>query len=114
MNRVALIVAGGHGVRMGSELPKQFLQLGDLPVVMHSIQAFVTYDPDIRILLVLPPSYEAKWAQLVSEFNFEIEIQCVTGGDTRFESVKNGLVHVSHDEIVAIHDGVRPLVSQSV
>jgi len=111
---VALIVAGGSGKRMQSETPKQFIEIAGLPVLMHTIKAFVSYTPDIRILVVLPENHIASWRKLISDFSFTINHTCVEGGRTRFQSVKNGLEYVTDRDVVAIHDGVRPLVSQNL
>ena len=109
-----IIVAGGIGNRMKSEIPKQFLLLGNRPILCHTIRRFYEFDAGISIILVLPENQFEYWAELCVEHDFQIEHQLVKGGDTRFDSVKNGLACISDDELVAIHDGVRPLVSQSV
>jgi 2-C-methyl-D-erythritol 4-phosphate cytidylyltransferase len=112
MKKYALIVAGGKGLRMGAEIPKQFLLLHGKPVLMHTIEAFATIT-DIRIVLVLPQSQMSYWQELNKEYSFSIPHTLVAGGDTRFQSVKNGLSAIS-DGMVAIHDGVRPIVSQEL
>lgn len=112
MQQFVIIVAGGSGTRMGSDVPKQFLKLADKPVLMHTLQKFYDFNSEISILLVLPQNQIEYWKQLVKEYNFLIEHTIVTGGETRFHSVKNGLHSISQTEgIVAIHDGVRPMVS---
>ena len=114
MKKIALIVAGGFGSRMKSEIPKQFMLLSGRPVLMHSISAFISFDKNISILLALPQNQIETWNKLCKEFSFNIEHQVVAGGETRFNSVKNGLALITDDNaLVAIHDGVRPLVSQS-
>lgn len=110
----AIIVAGGKGTRIRSAVPKQFLLLHQKPILMHTIQAFVDYSPEIQIVLVLPHDDIARWTALCSEYNFSIPVQVVMGGDTRFQSVRNGLAVVPEDGLVAIHDGVRPLVSADI
>ncbi len=110
MNSV-IIVAGGKGLRMGSEIPKQFLLLKSEPVIMHTIRVFYNWDNNCEIILVLPSSQQSYWQLLVKQYDFDIPIKITTGGKTRFESVKNGLLKSSGD-IVGIHDGVRPLVSE--
>lgn len=111
----ALIVAGGKGVRMGGELPKQFLPIGiGKPVLMYTIEAFYTYNADIRIILVLPASQQQLWDELCKEYNFTIPHLRVDGGETRFHSVKNALEYVEEGALVGVHDGVRPFVSQNV
>ncbi len=114
MNQYALIVAGGRGLRMGLELPKQFMELNGLPVLMHTLQAFHAIE-NISIVLVLPEDQFVFWKQLCAKHNFKIPHQLVLGGHTRFESVRNGLQVISDREsLVAIHDGVRPLISSKV
>lgn len=114
MKKIALIVAGGAGSRMKSVTPKQFMLLSGRPVLMHSISAFISYDKNISILLVLPQNQVETWNRLCEEFSFNIEHQIAEGGETRFNSVKNGLALITDEyALVAIHDGVRPLVSQS-
>jgi len=111
MNKYALVVAGGRGSRMGAEIPKQFLLLKGLPVLMHTLKAFRSID-DIHLILVLPEDQIMYWNQLCAKHNFSLPHQIVAGGETRFQSVKNGLQSISDSEaLVAIHDGVRPLVS---
>lgn len=106
-----IIVAGGKGLRMGGDLPKQFIQIGGKPVLMRTIDAFHSYDENIHIVLVLPLSHHDYWKQLCLDYGFRIPHQVVTGGDTRFQSVKNGLSLIK-EGLVAVHDGVRPFVSQ--
>jgi 2-C-methyl-D-erythritol 4-phosphate cytidylyltransferase len=114
MNKYALIVAGGKGLRMGSEIPKQFILLKGMPVLMHTLKAFRSID-EIQLVLVLPEDQINYWKQLCLKHNFELPHQIVKGGETRFESVKNGLKVITDlDALVAIHDGVRPLVPISV
>lgn len=107
----ALIVAGGSGSRMNATVPKQFLLLNDKPVLMHTIERFHEYDNAIEIIVVLPEAQFPLWENLCHEYKFSIRHQLVAGGSVRFESVKNGLMKIDNDGIVAIHDGVRPLVS---
>lgn len=114
MKKYAVIVAGGKGNRMGSELPKQFIPLNDKPILMHTLQTFKLYTTDIQIILVLPANDIQLWRELCIKHSFDIEHTITEGGETRFHSVKNGLKLVDKDSIVAIHDGVRPFVSKSV
>ena len=107
-----IIVAGGSGQRMQTAIPKQFLLLDGLPVLMHTINRFHETLPDASIVLVLPSEHLAYWNELKIQFTFEIPHQIAFGGDTRFQSVKNGLALVNSG-IVGIHDAVRPLVSSS-
>lgn len=110
----ALIVAGGKGLRMGGELPKQFLPIGGKPVLMRTLEAFYAYNPDIHIILVLPHSQQSYWLQLCEEHCFSVPHTVADGGETRFHSVKNGLAHVATPGLVGVHDGVRPFVSRQV
>ncbi len=114
MNRIALIVAGGKGLRMGGELPKQFLPVGGKPVLMHTLEAFRRCDAAIQLILVLPREQQAYWHALCGEHCFEVEHIVADGGETRFHSVKNGLAHVHGPALVAVHDGVRPFVAGEV
>lgn len=108
-----IIVAGGKGTRMGTDLPKQFLTLGGKPMLMHTIQRFYDYDSKLNIILVLPHEQQEYWRQLCKNNRFEIKHTIVDGGATRFESSKNGLAVIPDDAdgVVGIHDGVRPFVS---
>jgi 2-C-methyl-D-erythritol 4-phosphate cytidylyltransferase len=110
-NKTVLIVAGGKGERMQTDLPKQFIEIAGKPILMHSIEAFANYDTSIQIVLVLPADQQIVWSTLCKKYNFEIPHQVVLGGNSRFQSVKNGLSVVDSSTLVAVHDGVRPLVS---
>lgn len=112
MNHV-IIVAGGKGLRMGSELPKQFLNVGGKPVLMRTIEAFYRFDPSIRIIVALPSAYREHWSKLCKGYGFTLFHEVVDGGETRFHSVKNGLELVG-DGVVAVHDAVRPFASISL
>lgn len=111
MNKYVIIVAGGKGKRMHSETPKQFLQVAGTPLLMHTIKKFRNYNQDIKIILVLPSPFIDFWKSLCKRFEFLVEHELVEGGKSRFHSVKNGLKNVNQNSLVAIHDGVRPLVS---
>ena len=111
MKKFVIIVAGGSGSRMGTEIPKQFLELAGKPVLMHTIQVFYNYDPDCELILVLPETQQKFWNELCLKHSFSIRHQVVSGGETRFHSVRNGLKMIQDEGIVFIHDGVRPLVS---
>lgn len=113
MRNNVIIVAGGKGLRMGSDLPKQFISVGGKPILMHTIEAFYTFDKYINIILVLPISHQGYWKELCADSKFNIPYTMAMGGDTRFHSVKNGLVLVE-EGFVAVHDGVRPFVSQDM
>jgi len=114
MDKFAIIVAGGSGSRMGTHTPKQFLPLQGQPVLMHTIRAFYHYHPKIHITVVLPAPQKAHWKSLVEKHRFPIPHQTVNGGETRFHSVKNGLKNIHSRGLVAIHDGVRPLVTKKI
>ncbi|GAB3342441.1 2-C-methyl-D-erythritol 4-phosphate cytidylyltransferase [Marivirga atlantica] len=114
-NQYAIIVAGGAGSRMQSEIPKQFLELKGLPILMHTLTAFYNADQSINIILTLPKDQIAYWKSLCTKFDFTIKHEIVEGGETRFHSVSNGLKTIKIDDgIVAIHDGVRPLISPNI
>ncbi|WP_017258665.1 2-C-methyl-D-erythritol 4-phosphate cytidylyltransferase [Pedobacter arcticus] len=110
----AIIVAGGSGTRMGSDIPKQFLELNGKPVLMHTITAFQQNKHHPHIILVLASTHLERWAELKKKHNFDIPHQIIFGGAERFNSVKNGISLIQQkNSIVAIHDAVRPLVSQN-
>jgi 2-C-methyl-D-erythritol 4-phosphate cytidylyltransferase len=111
MDLYALIVAGGSGKRMGSDIPKQFLELDGMPILMHTIGRFNAFDDSVRIIVVLPEDQFKAWEFLIRKHSFPIPHEIVKGGPSRFYSVKNGLELADKDGLVAIHDGVRPLVS---
>ncbi len=113
MKKYAILVAGGNGSRMGLELPKQFLLLKGKPVLMHTIEVFSSID-SIQIIVVLPSNQIGYWKTLCQEYKFNIPVQLVDGGETRFHSVKNALTLVDENTLVAIHDGVRPLISKEI
>ena len=108
MRKVALIVAGGKGKRMNTSIPKQFLLLNNLPVVMHILKKFSHFE---KTILVLPQSQFNYWEELCNTHNFTQPHTLVEGGKTRFHSVRNGLKKIDNNTIIAIHDGVRPLIS---
>ena len=116
MNRHIIIVAGGKGLRMGADIPKQFLPIGGKPVLMHTIEAFYRFDKDIDIILVLPVAHQDYWKQLCSEYGFEVKHRIANGGQSRFHSVSNGLALIDPLDggVVGVHDGVRPFVSAQV
>jgi 2-C-methyl-D-erythritol 4-phosphate cytidylyltransferase len=114
MKTYALILAGGKGLRMGADLPKQFLPLAGKPVLMHALEAFYQADPSTELILVLPKEHQAFWAELCAKHAFTLEHSIATGGTVRFDSVRNGLELVAEDSLVAVHDGVRPLVKPAL
>ena len=111
MKRYAIIVAGGSGQRMKSPVPKQFMELNGRPVLMHTIEKFYSAGPSIHSVVVLPKSHHSAWATLCHKYHFNIPHQICEGGISRFQSVKNGLQLCVGESIIAVHDGVRPLIS---
>lgn len=111
---IAVIVAGGKGLRMQNAVPKQFLPLADKPVLYHTIAAFQQAIPGIRIVLVLPQDHISYANMILQQFAGGIEVTIVTGGATRFESVRNGLREAKEEDIIFVHDGVRPLISAAL
>ncbi|MFN4082149.1 MAG: 2-C-methyl-D-erythritol 4-phosphate cytidylyltransferase [Bacteroidia bacterium] len=112
--KIAVIVAGGKGLRMNQPLPKQFVNIGGKPILMHTVEAFANYGVD-EIILVLPKDHIDYWKNLCFDHNFSIKHKIIEGGFARFNSVKNALDAISENEgFVAIHDGVRPFVSNNI
>lgn len=112
MTRYVIIVAGGKGLRMGGDIPKQFLPIGGKPVLMRTVEAFRKAYSDIRVVLVLPESQQDYWLELCRQYHFEEAYTLANGGETRFHSVRNGLEKITEKEaVVGVHDGVRPFVS---
>lgn len=111
-----IIVAGGKGLRMGSDIPKQFLPINGKPILMHTIERFRAYSDQLQIILVLPHEQQEYWRELCQLFQFTVEHVVVDGGETRFHSSQNGLAAIPQtaDGVVGIHDGVRPFVSVEV
>lgn len=119
-----IIVAGGKGLRMGSDLPKQFLPLQGKPVLMHTLEAFYQWNASAEILLVIPEAHDDYWQMLCKELNFNVPHRIVFGGETRFHSVRNGLraivaesraeAETCVEQLIAVHDGVRPFVTYDV
>lgn len=108
-----IIVAGGKGLRMGADIPKQFLPVAGMPVLMRTIKRFREYSSSIKIILVLPEAQQEYWRQLCKDYGFDADCQVANGGETRFHSVKNGLALIPDDAdgVVGVHDGVRPFAS---
>lgn len=111
-----IIVAGGKGLRMGGEVPKQFMPVGGLPVLMRTMMRFREYSPDLHIILVLPKAQQEYWRSLCRQHQFNMPYLLAQGGKTRFHSVQNGLMLIPDDArgLVGVHDGVRPFVSVEV
>jgi 2-C-methyl-D-erythritol 4-phosphate cytidylyltransferase len=115
MQEYAVIVAGGSGSRMKSEIPKQFLEVNRLPVLAHTIKAFRNYSQNLNIIVVLPKDQFFAWHELCNLYAFKEEYSLVSGGETRFHSVRNGLESIADlSGLVAVHDGVRPVVSKEI
>lgn len=112
MKRAVIIVAAGTGSRMGTGLPKQYLQLGGKPVIIHTLEKFLSFDPEITPIVVLGPGHKEHWDRVAESFKVARGIKLATGGQSRYDSVKHGLDHVQGEVLVGIHDAVRPLVSQ--
>ncbi|MDO9634949.1 MAG: 2-C-methyl-D-erythritol 4-phosphate cytidylyltransferase [Paludibacter sp.] len=110
-HETVIIVAGGKGERMQTEIPKQFIEINSKPILMHTIGVFVKYNNKIDVIVVLPETQFENWRGLCKKHAFKIKHRVVRGGLTRFDSVKNGLNHAGNAGLIAVHDGVRPLVS---
>ncbi len=110
-----IIVAGGKGLRMGAEVPKQFLPIGSVPIIMRTIKRFRNHPQIGEVIVVLPSEMFDYWKKLCDEYDFTLGHSVATGGSTRFESVKNGLSMLSpQSKIVMVHDAVRPFVSDDL
>ena len=111
-----IIVAGGKGLRMGSDIPKQFLPISGKPVLMRTLERFRQYSPTLQIILVLPKAQQDYWQELCKEYDFKVEYLLADGGETRFHSVQHGLALIPDDAegVVGVHDGVRPFPSFEV
>ncbi len=115
MKKAAVIVAGGKGTRMGSSISKQYLPIGGKPILMHTLSAFYEVDSSMKLILVIPESDFIFWKKLCDQYQFKIPHDLVSGGNSRFQSVRNGLDELTWEEgLVAIHDGVRPFVRKEV
>jgi 2-C-methyl-D-erythritol 4-phosphate cytidylyltransferase len=110
MHNTIIITAGGTGKRMGSELPKQFLELNQRPILMHTIQKFYDFDSSLQILVTLPSIWFNTWAELCKEHSFVLKHHVLEGGIERFDSIKEAL-KLASGITIGVHDGVRPLVS---
>ena len=111
-----IIVAGGKGLRMGGDIPKQFLPNGGKPVLMRTIERFRAYSNNLQIILVLTEAQQDYWKQLCKEYAFDVDYMLTNGGETRFHSVQHGLALIPDDAqgVVGVHDGVRPFPSIEV
>ncbi len=110
-NYSVIITAGGIGRRMRSSLPKQFIQVNEKPILMYTIKVFYDFDPTIEILLTLPEDWKSYWEELLQEHDFKIPHRVIDGGKERYDSIKNALKKCT-GKMIAVHDGVRPLVEQ--
>ena len=112
----AIILGGGMGLRMGADVPKQFLAVGGLPILMHTLRRFREYSSELRIILVLPAGQHDYWNALCRKYHFDVDCSIANGGQTRFHSIVNGLSLIPDDAegVVAVHDGVRPFPSVEV
>ncbi len=111
MNKYAVIVAGGAGTRMGGNLPKQFMLLKDRPVLYYTLKSFLEAYNDLQLILVLPVDHTDMGQEIIDAYFDKDRIRITAGGDTRFQSVKNGLALIEDESIIFVHDGVRCLVS---
>ena len=114
MNKYAIIVAGGSGIRMGGNLPKQFMLLKDKPVLYYTLKTFLDAYDDLKIILVLPVDYTDMGQEIIDAYFDKDRIRVTAGGDTRFQSVRNGLMLVEGEAIIFVHDGVRCLASKDL
>ncbi|MEM7110057.1 MAG: 2-C-methyl-D-erythritol 4-phosphate cytidylyltransferase, partial [Bacteroidota bacterium] len=111
----AIIVAGGKGTRMQSSTPKQFMPINGFPILMHTLNAFFDYSEKINVIVVLPEDDIDTWKDLCQTYKYQKKITLAIGGDSRFQSVKNGLAKIQEAKgLVAIHDGVRPLTGKDI
>lgn len=111
MKKAAIILAGGKGLRMGSDIPKQFIEIAGKPILFYTLESFIHFDKELKITLVLPESQLNYWEKISGNWPYKNLINIVTGGKERFFSVKNGLDSLDECDLIAIHDGVRPLLS---
>ena len=111
MNRYAIILAGGLGRRMRTNVPKQFLHIHGKPIIVHSIEKFVEFDQSIRLIVVVPPNSEETWKKIKNSYLPNQKLLVTKGGKTRAESVRAGLAPILENGFVAIHDAARPFVS---
>lgn len=114
MKKIAVIVAGGSGVRMGGHLPKQFMLLNGKPLLYYTLNTFLESYNDLQIILVLPVDYTDMGQEIIDAWFDKNRVQITAGGDTRFQSVKNGLSLIEEDSVVFVHDGVRCLLSKAL
>lgn len=114
MSRTMIVVAGGAGTRMGADMPKQFIELKGLPILMHTLQNLHGMDHKLSLILVLPEEHMQQWKVLCAKHRFEVPLMVTIGGTSRFLSVQNGLKLAADEGLIGVHDGVRPFVSKQV
>ncbi len=114
MKEAVIIVAGGIGSRMKNSMPKQFMELNGIPIIIHTLNQFYAYNPNINVCIVVHEDYMIHWSVLHSEYFPQKEILSCSGGKTRFHSVQNGLALLPDEGIIGVHDAARPLVSRKV
>jgi 2-C-methyl-D-erythritol 4-phosphate cytidylyltransferase len=107
-----IITAGGIGKRMGGDIPKQFIVISQLPILMHTIKRFYDFDRQAQIIITLPEDWISYWEELVETYQFKIPVQVVSGGVERYDSIKNALQFCTAS-IIAVHDGVRPMIGMN-
>ena len=112
MKKALIIVAGGAGLRMGGDIPKQYLELAGKPVIVHVLEKFLRFDPQMEVVVVMAPSHQGHWKEIGKKYEVTREVLTAEGGSSRYDSVKNGLKEIEDGRVVGIHDAVRPLVSQ--
>ena len=112
MKKAVIIVAAGSGSRMGGKLPKQYLQLQGRPLIIHTLERFQRFDPEIKLVVVLAPAHKELWEQMAASYEIAVGVTLAPGGPTRYDSVKSGLNLIDKETLTGIHDAVRPLVSQ--
>ena len=112
MKKALLMVAGGSGLRMGGGIPKQYMELAGKPLIIHALERFIRFDPDMLLVVALAPSHRDHWTDMCKRFPIKQDIVLASGGESRFDSVRNGLEHIPDGMLVGIHDAVRPLVAR--
>jgi len=111
MKKYVIITASGKGLRMNSDIPKQFIEIAGKPIIMHTIEKFYNYNKQINIIVTLNSQMLDYWNELIKKYKFKISHKIVIGGKTRFHSIKNAITKIEENSITAVHDAVRPLVS---
>jgi len=112
MKKIAIIVAGGTGIRMKGPIPKQFIEINGKPVIIYSLEAFYKFDKSIHFIIALHSDYFSIWEKIIRNYPVFSGIKIVPGGESRFHSVLNAVNMIEGESLIAIHDAVRPLVSR--